>query len=323
MTSHGAPHFFALPDREDAGAVARRLHSAAPGLRVLHHPSGRPWIIGCWDDTDIAVARAGTDAVALIGMLPQRTDELSRWAGRLHGRAGRLEGLSATLPGSFHVVGSVSGTLYVQGTAYGMRRVHHTVVDGCPVAGDRAVALADLAGAEIDRTSLAMRLPEPLAVLLPPRSMWHGVTDVAPGECLIVPAGRARPRHVRWHTPPAPDRPTVEGAADVREALAAAVAVRTERDGLLSADLSGGMDSTSLCAFAAGQLGSGEFIVGGIPGDESISDDAHYARLAAAHWPHIEKEPTMGLTTRRPALAPGRPRSGLHSRCVMGCGTDA
>lgn len=288
MTSHGAPHFFALPDREDAGAVARRLQADAPGLRVLHHPSGRPWIIGEWADEDIAVARAGTDAVALIGMLPRRTDALSRWTGKLEGSTGRLEGLSAAIPGSFHVVGSVGGALYAQGTAYGMRRVHHTIVDGCPVAADHAVALADLAGAEIDLTALALRLPEPLAVQLPPRSMWHGVTDVEPGAALLVPAGRARPRHVRRHTPPPAVRPAAEGAADVREALAAAVAVRTEREGLLSADLSGGLDSTSLCSFAAGQVGAGELVVGGIPGDETVSDDAHYARLAAAHWPHVE-----------------------------------
>lgn len=299
MTSHGAPHFFALPDREDAGAVARRLHAAAPGLRVLHHPSGRPWIIGEWADEDIAVARAGTDAVALIGMLPRRTVELSRRAGRLHGRAARLEGLSSAIPGSFHVVGSVGGALYVQGTAYGMRRVHHTVVDGCPVAGDRAVALADLAGAEIDLTSLALRLPEPLAVQLPPRPMWRGVTDVAPGAYLLAPADGAPPRHVLWHSPPAPERTKAQGAADVREALAAAVAVRTERDGLLSADLSGGLDSTSLCAIAAGQLGPGELIVGGIPGDESVNDDAHYARLASAHWPHVEH---MELTPEQTPL---------------------
>lgn len=143
-------------------------------------------------------------------------------------------------------------------------------------------------GAEVDLTALAMRLPEPLAIQLPPRSMWRAVTDVAPGACLIIPAGRAAPRHVRWHTPPAPVRTAADGAAAVREALAAAVTVRTERDGLLSADLSGGLDSTSLCSFAAGQLGAGELIVGGIPGDETISDDAHYARLAAAHWPHVE-----------------------------------
>ncbi|MEU1310295.1 asparagine synthase-related protein [Streptomyces cinnamoneus] len=288
MTSHGAPHFFALPDRDEAGAVARRLQDASPGLRTIDHPSGRPWLIGLWADEDIAVARAGNDAVALIGTLPRLGDELSRWAGKLDGRVDRLVGLSMSLPGSYHVMGSIGGTLYAQGTAYGVRRIHHARLDGCLVVGDRAVALADLTGAEVDITAVALRLPEPLGAQLPERPMWHGITAVAPGSYLTAPATGAPPRHVRWHRPPAPTRPMAAGAAAVRTALVAAVEARTHRGGLISADLSGGLDSTSLCSLAADRLGEGEMIACSIPGDESIWDDAVYARRAAAAWPHVE-----------------------------------
>ncbi|MFJ9692637.1 asparagine synthase-related protein [Kitasatospora sp. NPDC101183] len=267
--------------------MARRLRESSPSLRTVDHPSGRPWIIGRWDDEDIAVARAGRDAVALIGTLPRLGDELERWARTLNGRPDRLTGLSRSLPGSYHVLGSVDGALYAQGTAYGMRRIHHVRLDGCLVAGDRAVALADLTGAGVDITAVALRLPDPLAPQLPERPMWHGIVPVAPGSYLTDSAtGTAR--HVRWHHPPEPTRSMAEGAAAVREALVSAVAARTHRGGLLSADMSGGLDSTSLCAVAAGQVGAGEFIACSFPGDETVWDDAVYARRAAAGWPHIE-----------------------------------
>lgn len=290
MTSHGVPHFFAFPDSEDAGAVARRLRDTCPELRVVAHASGRPWLVGHWADEDFALARAGRDAVALIGTLPRGADgELDRRTARLDGRADRLAGLSRTLAGSFHVLGSLAGDLYAQGTAYGMRRIHHARVDGALVACDRAAELARLAGAEVDATALALRLPAPLAPSLPPRPMWTGLTEVAPGDYLHVPGGpgTARPRHSAWHRPPAADRTLAEGAAAVREALTAAVAARTHRPGPLSADLSGGLDSTSLCAVAAGQVGEGKLTVCSLPGDETVWDDAYYARKAAARWPHL------------------------------------
>ncbi|MEV4443461.1 asparagine synthase-related protein [Streptomyces sp. NPDC049577] len=82
--------------------------------------------------------------------------------------------------------------------------------------------------------------------------MWQGVEPVRPYDCLLIEAdGRARTR--RWWTPPEPALSAAEGAVGVREALEAAVRSCTAGDGTISADLSGGMDSTSLCFLAARQ----------------------------------------------------------------------
>ncbi|MGJ3561241.1 asparagine synthase-related protein [Streptomyces sp. INA 01156] len=95
-----------------------------------------------------------------------------------------------------------------------------------------------------------MRLVQPLPALLAERVLWHGVSAVPPGRQLTLQAdGRLRSR--RWHRPPEPRVPLAQGAAAVRSALTDAVAARTRLGGLISGDLSGGMDSTSICSLAA------------------------------------------------------------------------
>ncbi|WP_107474000.1 asparagine synthase-related protein [Streptomyces sp. TP-A0874] len=288
MTDHGAPFFIALPDRDEVGAVVRRLRAEDPGLSQLDHPSGRPWILGRWGEGELAVARAGRDAVALIGTLPPLRDELQRWVGGLNGDARRVEGLSTSLAGDFHVLGSVDGALYVQGTAYGTRRVYHARAEGALVASDRALRLAELTGARLDAGALAWKLLQPLPAQLNERTMWHEVRAVQPGWYLLASADGAPSRHVRWHRPAEPHLGLAEGARLVREALVAAVGARTHRGGVISSDLSGGLDSTSLSSIAAGQLGPGELVVCTNGGDESINEDGHWARVAASHWPHVE-----------------------------------
>ena len=68
-----------------------------------------------------------------------------------------------------------------------------------------------------------------------------------PGQYLAVGSGRTR--HVPWWQPPEPVLPLAPGAA-VREALGTVMALAPPA-AQLSADLSGGMDSTSLCFLAA------------------------------------------------------------------------
>lgn len=285
---HGNPYFLAFPDRGDVGSVVHRLRSVDPSLRTIDHPSGRPWIVGRWDDDDLALARSGSDAVALIGTLPRLGDELAARVRRLNGEPGLLEGLSGTLPGDYHVLGSVDGTLYAQGTAYGTRRVYHAFVDGDLVVSDRALPLAELGGGAIDVGALAWKLLQPMPRQLDARTMWHGVGAVVPGSYLLDDGAGRPPRQVRWHRPPEPTLRLAEGAAAVREAMVEAVRARTRHGGLMSADLSGGLDSTSLCSIAAGQLGAGEFVVCTNGGDESINEDGAWARTAAAEWPHVE-----------------------------------
>ncbi|MEO7196058.1 MAG: hypothetical protein ABIZ05_14815 [Pseudonocardiaceae bacterium] len=159
-----------------------------------------------------------------------------------------LDAIAAILPGCWHMVASLAGVVRVQGSLSGLRRVFHTRVGGVLVAGDRADVLARVAGAGIDAQALAVRVacgrqvPPPLCE----RSFWRDVHAVAPDRYLrIDPEGEAR--ELRWWRPPEPALPLGAGADRVREAPRVALAARGSVLGRVSADLSGGLDSTSLC----------------------------------------------------------------------------
>jgi asparagine synthase (glutamine-hydrolysing) len=124
-------------------------------------------------------------------------------------------------------------------------------VRGVPVASDRADVLAALTGAAPDERRLALHLLHP-HVLYPVAGLpvWRGI-DVLAGDSYLVldPAGR---RTVRWWRPPEPVLPMTEGAPALRTALSAAVGARVTGRELVSCDL-GGLDSTAVCALAAGR----------------------------------------------------------------------
>ena len=297
MPGHDMPFFFAFPDCEAAGALARRLCADHPGLGVVPHDSGRPWIVGHWAPGEILVARHRDTAVALVGAFTADEAELSRRTRAVRDVAD-LDPLAAALPGQFHVVVTVAGALRVQGTAYGIRRVFHTRTGGTVVAADRAAKLAELVGAPTDMAAVALRLLHPVPAPLDQRAMWHGVEAVPPGAWLAVTDGRL-PRERRWHRPPEPHLGTAEGAAAVRSALQHAVAVRTAGGGLISADLSGGLDSTSICFLAARGAAGQRMIACTSTGDETENEDGQWARLAAAALPgtehHVQPERELPL----------------------------
>ncbi|MFD9375434.1 asparagine synthase-related protein [Streptomyces sp. NPDC059999] len=287
MPDRGAPFFFVFPDNEAAFAVARRLRRSRPDLSSVGHASGRDWIIGRWDEADLTVARTGRTRVALVGTFPRNAAEvLTRRAAHLRDPA-TLDDLALTLPGQFHLLASVDGALRVQGSAYGARRVFHTRTGDALVAGDRAAELARLADLEPDTTALAIRLMGMVPAPLDERVMWHGVTAVPPGTALLARPDGA-PRHHRWHRPPEPRTPADRGAAAVRDALVAAVDVRTAPGGLISADLSGGLDSTTLCFLAAREPARARLIACTSTGDESFNEDGRWARWAAEDLPGVE-----------------------------------
>ncbi|RSS76857.1 asparagine synthase-related protein [Streptomyces sp. WAC06614] len=286
MPDRGAPFFFVFPDNEAASAVARHLREEQPGLRSVAHASGRDWIVGRWEPAGLLVARAGRTALALIGTFPQSVaGALERRAGLLSDPA-ELDGLAPTLPGQFHLLASVDGALRVQGSAYGARRVFHTRTGATLVAGDRAVALARLAGLEPDPTAVAVSLLGMAPAPLDQRPLWSAVTAVPAGTALLArPDGASSYR--RWHRPPEPATSLEQGAAAVREALLDAVEVRTAPGGLISADLSGGLDSTSI-SFLAARDPRARIVACTSTGDEAFNEDGRWARWAAEDLPGVE-----------------------------------
>ncbi|PRX50403.1 asparagine synthase (glutamine-hydrolysing) [Prauserella shujinwangii] len=278
----GEAFFVVLPDHPDALAVASRLRG---NTRVLHHASGRPWLVGRWRDHELKVATAGTDRLAVLGCCPAGPSELAGAAARLR-EPSRIDDFAHRLRGSSHLVASVDGRCRVQGTASGLRLVFHTTVDGVPVAADRADVLAALTGSGIDERALATRLLFPVPHPLPDRPVWREVHGVPAGHALLLHRDGRGSGISRWWSPPVPDRRLAEATADVHSALADAVAARTAPGGVVGCDLSGGLDSTSVCFLAA--RGPAKVVASTWPGLDPADDDLEWARRAIAHLPGVE-----------------------------------
>ncbi|MFF4620531.1 lasso peptide isopeptide bond-forming cyclase [Nonomuraea jabiensis] len=319
---HGEAYFVVLPDHEAAPAVATALRTAT--ARTISHASGRPWLVGHWSAEEMTVAEAGATRLAVIGRCAFDAERLAVEAGRLRDPA-HLDRLARALPGSFHLVAALDGRLRVQGTASGLRLVFHARVNGLTVASDRADVLAAATGAELDVRRLAARLLWPVPHPLPHLPLWPSVTAVEPGQHLTVAADGATATHRRWWTHPEPVRTLSDAAEDVRRALDDAVGVRTKAGGTVSFDLSGGLDSTSLCFLGAARQ-EAHLIAATWPGRDPADDDLAWARRAAGHlrgaehvvWPAEESplvyedllevddtldEPTIGVMDRARVLA--------------------
>ncbi|WP_176225021.1 asparagine synthase-related protein [Rhodococcus sp. 1168] len=117
------------------------------------------------------------------------------------------------------------------------------------VASNRADILADLSNSDLDAESIAVRLlvppaPDPLDT----GSMWSAVHPVpADRQLSIHPDGHTAA--ARWWTAPPADMSIADTTEALRVAISEAVALRTG-DEVVTADLSGGLDSTPLAYLA-------------------------------------------------------------------------
>ncbi|GHE15727.1 lasso peptide isopeptide bond-forming cyclase [Streptomyces alanosinicus] len=282
-TGPGDAHFTVFTDRADAAAVARSF--TRPGSRTLAHASGRPWLVGHWHDEEVLTADVGSARVAVVGCCPLDADELRRRTARLRDLA-ELDALARSLPGSFHLVGALDGQVRVQGTASGLRLVFHAEIDGVRVAATRADTLAAVLGLDPDVEELAVRLLWPAPYPLFETSMWRAVTAVAPQDAVVVAADGRTVRHTRWWTPPEPVRPLAEAAPLIRKALEEAVGARTRQGGVVSCDLSGGLDSTSVCFLA--DRSPARVVASTWPGRDPADTDLSWAERAMGYLPDVE-----------------------------------
>ncbi|MBW4719985.1 asparagine synthase-related protein [Saccharothrix obliqua] len=264
-----------LPDTPGGTRASLRVPHRGP--QVVAHASGRPWLIGHWAAGEVVVGGAGDVRIAVHGFSPVDAGRLAAVAARVRAPAD-LDRLARTLPGSAHLIASIGGRVRFQGSVSGFRPVFTALLDGVAVASDRADALAAMIGADPDEDLLAVHIA--CGQLMPPlaeRSWWRGVERVPPDSYLQFTADRARV--VRWWRPPEPALPLQVGAWRLREALEEAVAWRKPMLGAVSADLSGGMDSTSLCFLAAAR--TPDLITFRRDDGSAINDDPRYASRAA------------------------------------------
>ncbi len=273
-----------VPDRVMAPELVLRLRSHA--RHVVSYPSGRPWLLGCWSKDQVELARAGEASLALAGPSSSSAAELVARLKGVHDLAD-VETAVRGVAGSFHVIASIGGRGYVRGSASGARRVYRTTIEGVTVCADRARTLAWLIGAEVDTGQLAARLASPtLPHPMAGGAMWRGVHAVAPTQALHLERDGSYRAVAWWQAPPA-ELPLAQGAPALRSALREAVGVRVRPGEVLGADLSGGMDSTSVC-FLAAEAGA-RLVTATLHRTDPGNEDHAYAQHAAEHLPGIQR----------------------------------
>ncbi|GAB2592496.1 lasso peptide isopeptide bond-forming cyclase [Streptomyces capparidis] len=280
--------FLVLPDTERAAGLLPGTADPPAGTgpapdagQVLTHASGRPWVAGRWRRDEAVLITAGSRRLLVLGRT--RLDAAAAERRLASARSPHdLDALARRLPGSVHLVASMDGRVRVHGSVSTARQVFHADVAGLTVAASGQGRLASLLGHRFDDGALTLRLLTPGAPWpLGARPVWRGVGAVAPGAWLeLTPDGGHRTH--RWWTPPEPELPLEDAARQVREALCEAVEVRTGH-GALSADLSGGLDSTVLCYLAASR-GADLLTFHWTPAD-AANEDTAWARRAAADLP--------------------------------------
>jgi asparagine synthase (glutamine-hydrolysing) len=278
----GVPWFVVLPDvPARAEAVLGLLHHAT---RSVAYPSGRPWLVGTWQDDQCTLYLAGRSRVAVIGHAAISAEHLARVAERTRD-VSALDTALATLAGSYHVVADLGGRQRVQGTASGVRRVFHAKLDDHVVAADRADVLGWLVDAELDERAVALSLLDPMPPYpLDDVPMWQGVTALPPDRFLLIDStGRASA--MRWWRPPDSALPLRDGARHLATALADAVQSRLGGAGTASSDLSGGLDSTAVTFLAA--KGQGKLIAYTACALDPADDDLIWAERVVAELPGV------------------------------------
>ncbi|WP_341729514.1 asparagine synthase-related protein [Brooklawnia sp.] len=178
------------------------------------------------------------------------------------------------------------------GTLSGTHQIFCSRVDDVTVAASRAALLAELAGSSV-RTEListlllAPRAPWPLS----DEPLWEGVRLVPSTHSITIQPDGSASTVPRWSYP-AHREPLTELAPQLHSALHASVATRAALAPVLSSDLSGGLDSTTL-AFLADEH-TDDLLTVRQNARDVTNDDAHWAVLASSRMRsrrHIQINP--------------------------------
>ncbi|MFF4146663.1 hypothetical protein ACFY0A_36200 [Streptomyces sp. NPDC001698] len=200
---------------------------------------------GVWHspDTNVRVVRDGTVHAVVAGVCRSDAAAVRRVARAV--AAGRTE-KATSLGGSYWLIvhDDDAQRTVVAGDLAESRGVFTAATDRGPVWATDAALLAKQLGHSPDLPLLAARITIGSAEHWPDRSVWEGVQRVPGGQALVLDHGTARTVDVR----PRPDGRTIKtGAAEVGEALWTAVQGYARDAGpLVSADLSGGLDSSTV-----------------------------------------------------------------------------
>jgi asparagine synthase (glutamine-hydrolysing) len=240
----------ALPDAPAEPSLQPRIESAV-GPVLASHPSGRPWLLGSTDGRRLVTADNGHITVVLVGFSASSADRGALTARIREKRSvDELDDVAAQfVEGDRLMFARDRRTLRSQGPVFPARSVSWVDQGGVTIVADEQIVLRDLADLRADEVVLASRLTNAeLSYPFGMASVWEGVRTPAPGHWLRSTPGR-EPETVAWWHPPRAEGSVAELAPRLHDAIIDALELRTANHDVVSADLSGGLDSTSLNFF--------------------------------------------------------------------------
>lgn len=240
-----------LPDIAIHQITFLRLQGTV-GPVLCNHRSGRPWILGKLTGGELITTHNRNVDIAAIGHSNIARDDLEKKTAGIDSLL-RTERLAAEIVEFDVLLFAHDGNqLRAYAPLFQSKSLFWTTCEGLPIVSDEQYPLASLNGFEIDHGVLTTRLVN--AEVSHPftrRPIWKHVDALGTGEYLAVADGSA-PQRKRWWSPPAPERPLIELTQALAAGIDGALRTRTAGRSVVSADLSGGLDSTTLCFFAAG-----------------------------------------------------------------------
>ncbi|WP_435111026.1 asparagine synthase-related protein [Nocardiopsis synnemataformans] len=239
-----------LPDTAIHEHTLSRLQDTA-GPVLCQHRSGRPWILGGPTDGGFIASHNRHINVVVTGHTNIDEGELAK---RLDGidSLTRTENLAEELVEFDVLLLAHDGSQFrAYAPTFQSRSLFWTRFNGLAIVSDEQYPLAALNNFELDHGVLTTRIVN--AEVSHPfirRPVWHNVDALGIGEFLTVADG-ADPQRKKWWTPPQADRSISELGHELSSGIEEALRFRTQGSSVVSADLSGGLDSTTLSFFAA------------------------------------------------------------------------
>jgi asparagine synthase (glutamine-hydrolysing) len=253
----------------------------------------------------VRVVTAGAVTAVVAGVCRGRDDEIARAAvAAAGGQAQKIHSMGGSYWMAVH--DSEQRRTLVAGDLAEQRGVFTAQTGRGPVWATQAALLAQQLGRGPDLELLTAKVVLGSAEHWPHRSVWTGIERVPGGHALVLEDGTARTVDVR---PRRDGRSLMEGAAEVGTALWAAAQDYARAAGeRVSADLSGGLDSSTVVIAAAEVSRIVAVTYGGPLADATDTDLARQVAQYVGAEHHISAGgPGTAHFSRWPATVPHAP----------------
>lgn len=244
-------------------------------------------LCGSWKKTDYLYLSCREVELAIIGRLLTHHEAVFnqfKWAIENKNYRALMK-----LPGNYNLIIKDGNQNYLFTDIASLRPIFYTVKDSLVVYSSHCVAIRELIDAEVNSSWLAAWLMYPGMIGIDKNSSpFCNIQIVPPGHYLQVSPGKVVCEP--YWTEPTELKDRLEAAEQLREQLITAVERRVDLYDIVSSDLSGGMDSTSLSLIAAKTLANeGRKLHTITFASSSVTEleDLKYAQQAASFYPNI------------------------------------